>query len=80
MKTSLLLLASFLAITLGGLLLLSNIAFATVMDPGLTGKDYWLTLLDKRSGRAFLIETRSALWLSVALAAVLLCCLVVLMG
>jgi hypothetical protein len=51
---SLLLVASFLAITFGGVLLFWNVAFATVIDPSLKGKDYWLTLPDRLAAKAFL--------------------------
>ena len=109
MKRSFLLLASFLAITIGGVFILFIVAHATLMDPSIKG-DYWLRVLGRLGGRDFLPgvvlaviilllgvllgleglgisfgrhaprlnEASFALWLSVALVAVLLCCLVAL--
>jgi hypothetical protein len=107
-KRPLLLVASSLAITLGGALLLYMCAFATMMDPKVTGTDYWLRVFGRLAGKDFLpgVVTAlavllvgillglkgldlplglhnarwngpiSALWLFIALVAVLLCCLI----
>jgi hypothetical protein len=63
LKRSLLLLASLLSITLGGVFLLYNVAFASVMDPSLKGKAYWLGFVGRISGKDFLPGVLLALFI-----------------